>query len=86
MSITLKSVRVERLVRETAELAHESMTEAVGRAVEERLQRLRGRRTAPDRFDAIMQVSRRCAGLRDLDSRSADEILGYGEEGAPGGR
>ena len=50
MSLTIKSDRVERLVRETATLAHESLTEAVGRAMEERLERLRGRRTAPDKF------------------------------------
>ena len=85
MSVTIKNPRVERLVREVAGLTHESLTETVGRALEERLRRLRGRRTMPSKLDAIMAISQRCAGLPDLDARPADEILGYGEEGVPDG-
>lgn len=85
MTLTIKNAGVQRLVREAAALTQESLTETVGKAVEERLIRLRGRRTAPNRFDAIMSASRRCAALPDLDTRSADEILDYDEQGAPRG-
>jgi len=36
-----------------------------------------------ERFAAIMDISRRCAALPDLDPRSADEIVGYDENGCP---
>lgn len=85
MTVTIKSARVQQLVRETATLTNESLTETIGKAVEERLIRLRGRRTAPSKFDAIMRISRRCAALPDLDRRTADEILDYDEGGAPRG-
>ncbi len=29
------------------------------------------------KYQAIMQIAERCASLPELDSRSADEILGY---------
>jgi antitoxin VapB len=32
---------------------------------------------------AIMEIGRRCAALPDFDRRSADEILGYDENGLP---
>lgn len=85
MTMTIKSARVQHLVRETAAMTHESLTETVGRAVEERLIRLRGRRTTPSKLDAIMAISRRCAALPDIDTRTADEILDYDEQGAPRG-
>ncbi|AUB79514.1 FitA-like ribbon-helix-helix domain-containing protein [Candidatus Thiodictyon syntrophicum] len=36
-----------------------------------------------ERFAAIIDISRRCAALPELDSRSADEIVGYDENGWP---
>ena len=86
MSLTIKSERVEKLVREAASLTEETLTETIGRAVEERLLRLRGRRLMPSRLEAILGVSRRCAALPDVDMRSPEEILGYGECGVPDGR
>jgi antitoxin VapB len=85
MTMTIKSARVQQLVRETATLTHESLTETVGKAVEERLIRLRGRRTAPSKLDAIMAISKRCAALPDIDMRTADDILDYDGQGAPHG-
>jgi hypothetical protein len=43
----------------------------------ERLESLRGKRSAPDLFEILMEIGRRCSSLPDLDTRSADEILGY---------
>ena len=39
--------------------------------------------TPDERFKAIMEISRRCAALPELDPRSADEIIGYDENGIP---
>jgi hypothetical protein len=44
--------------------------------------RLKGRRSAPDLAETLMAISRRSSALPDLDTRSADEILGYDEKGA----
>lgn len=52
------------------------------------LEALRGRSeaglSADDKFNRLMEISRRCAALPILDHRSEDEILGYDENGIPG--
>jgi hypothetical protein len=55
---------------------------AAGR-LEERLGRLRGRRTADHRREATEAILAQSAALPDLDPRSADQILGYDKHGAP---
>ena len=57
------------------------MTRAIIVALEDALRRARGRRVAPSMRDAILEISERCAALPDLDTRTADEILGYDERG-----
>lgn len=83
MALSIRSPRAEQLARELAAQTGESMTDAVIEALEDRLQRLTGRRAAPDLVEEIMEVSRRCRALPDLDPRSADAILGYGDAGEP---
>ncbi len=39
--------------------------------------------TPEERLSAIMEISRRCAALPELDPRSANEIIGYDENGLP---
>jgi antitoxin VapB len=70
-------------VRELAALAGESVTAAVRRAAEERLQRLRRERPRGSLAAEILEIGRRCASLPDMDARSADEIPGYDEHGLP---
>jgi antitoxin VapB len=60
----------------------ESLTDAIIHSLEERLERVKGRRSAPDLAETLMAISRRSSALPDLDTRSADEILGYDEKGA----
>ncbi|MFL6201089.1 MAG: type II toxin-antitoxin system VapB family antitoxin [Thermoanaerobaculia bacterium] len=62
----------------------ESLTDALIHSLEERLERLKGRRSAPDLLETLMAVSRRCSSLPDLDTRDADEVLGYDDQGASG--
>ena len=59
-----------------------TVTASVIDALEQALRRSRGRKSAPSVRDAIVEVSERCAALPDVDTRSAEEILGYDERGA----
>jgi len=60
-----------------------AITQAINQALEERLERLRGRSTAPDLVEEILKISKRCSAIPDRDKRSADEILGYDSTGVP---
>ena len=81
MALSIKNPKAEELARTVARETDETITQAIIRALEERLERLRGRRSAPDIATELMRVSERCSALPDRDSRSADEILGYGPDG-----
>jgi antitoxin VapB len=84
MALNIKNPATERLAREVAAAAGETLTDAVQHSLEERLERLKGRRFAPDLLATILAISRRCSALPDLDGRAADEILGYGADGTFG--
>jgi len=81
MALSIKNDRTERLARSVAEESGETLTGAITRALEERLQRLRGRKDAPVLAARLREISERCAALPELDSRTDDEILGYDEHG-----
>jgi len=83
MALSIRNPRAERLAREVAAESGENMTQAIVDALEERLERLRGRRTTTDVAQEIMKISRRCSALPDLDKRSPEEILGYDHIGVP---
>jgi antitoxin VapB len=81
MPLSIKNRKAERLIEEVAKATGESKTQAVIIALEERLERLKGRRTVPDSYQAVMEIARRCAALPDEDTRTADQILGYNQAG-----
>ncbi|HEU0155352.1 MAG TPA: type II toxin-antitoxin system VapB family antitoxin [Stellaceae bacterium] len=83
MTLNIKDPTAEKLVRELAAAAGESVTTAVRRAAEERLHRVRQRQSGRSLAAEILEIGRRCAALPDLDNRPADEILGYDEHGLP---
>lgn len=87
MPISIKNAETEQLARELAEETGETITEVIRKSLQDRLQRVRGRRhvrSLPERVEDILQ---RMDALPTLDERSEDEILGYDENGAPtGGR
>ncbi|HTG31591.1 MAG TPA: type II toxin-antitoxin system VapB family antitoxin [Thermoanaerobaculia bacterium] len=82
MGISIKNDRAEKLARQVSAETGESLTEAIIHSLEERLERLKGRRSAPDLAETLMAISRRSSALPDLDTRDAEEILGYDETGA----
>jgi antitoxin VapB len=83
MALSIRNEKTEKLARELAAESGENITQAITRALEERLQRLRGRSKATDLTEEILKISRRCSELPDNDERSPDEILGYGPKGVP---
>lgn len=83
--LNIRDPEAHALAREVAQATGETMTEAVRKALEERLERLRRRDRASRRERAarLMARGRAFASLPVLDSRSPDEILGYDEVGLP---
>ena len=83
MPLNIKDPATEHSVRELAVLTGETVTTAVRRAAEERLQRVRRARAGASLAAELLEIGRRCAALSDLDKRAPDEILGYDEHGLP---
>lgn len=83
MAFSIKNPKADRLARKVARLTGASLTTAVTESLQQRLdqiERSRGGRRLADRLDAI---AKRCAALPDLDTRSANDILGCDEHGLP---
>jgi antitoxin VapB len=83
MPLSIKSLEAERLVREIAAKTGESLTGAIQKALEERLARLNREHRSRIVESQIADILARVDQLPILDSRSADEIVGYDENGLP---
>lgn len=83
MAFSIKNSDTDRLTRQLAAATGESLTEAVTKAVRERLERVRPKRRGKSLADRLDAIARRCAAAPELDPRSADEIIGYDEHGLP---
>ena len=81
MAISIRNPIAENLAREVAKESGESMTLAIIHSLEDRLEKLQGRRNPNNLLHEIKDISDRCSALPDIDLRSADEILGYNENG-----
>jgi antitoxin VapB len=76
-------MQTERLAREVAAKTGESLTGAIQKALEERLERLKRQRRSQVLTSQLEDILRRVDQLPILDSRTADEILDYDENGLP---
>lgn len=84
MALSLKDAETDRLAREVAKLTGESLTEAVRKALAERLERERRKRGRDKGLaERLDELAKECAALPDYDTRSPDEIIGYDEYGVP---
>lgn len=83
MAINIRNPEVEELAEALSRLTGETKTEAVRRALEDRLTRLRRERGGRRLADELDAIARECAALPVRDGRPADEILGYDEHGVP---
>ena len=61
----------------------ETRTEAVRRALRDRLVRIRRERTGRRLADELDAIAGHCASLPVRDARTPDEIIGYDEHGLP---
>lgn len=82
MALSLKDPETDRLARAVSALTGESLTVAVRTALAERMEREQLRRGRRGSIVAeIDEIVRRLAAAPVLDSRTADEIIGYDETG-----
>jgi antitoxin VapB len=83
MALSIKSIETEHLAREIAAKTGESLTGAIQKALEERLERLNNSRRSQALTAQIDDILERVDAMPDLDARSPDEIIGYDEDGLP---
>jgi antitoxin VapB len=83
MSLNIKNEKTYCRVRELARLTGESMTAAVDKAVQERLERLRTK-NGKGLAERLLEIGRECAPLWKEPYRSMDHgDLLYDEKGLP---
>ena len=83
MALNVKNPRADELAAELVKLTGETKTQAVTQALQERLDRLQVKNKKSSLVVDILEIGRQCAMLPELDDRTADEILGYDEDGLP---
>lgn len=83
MHLNIKSDEAHRLATELARLTGESLTTTVTLALRERLERAQRRAQRQGVAEALLDLGRRYAALPEGDPRTAEEILGYDENGLP---
>ena len=83
MALNIRNPETERLAATLAKLTGETKTRAVTVALRDRLERVRRDRSGRSLAQELDAIALHCAALPVLDSRGADEILGYDENGLP---
>ena len=84
MALSIKDKETERLARALAERTGESLTLATRRALEERLRRVGGAARRASLLEDLAEIRRRWRALPVVDPRSAEDIIGYDQNGVPG--
>lgn len=83
MVLNIKDAETDRLARELAAEAGESITVATRRALEERLARIHARQAVTGSDLGLDEYIRRGRERAVLDARPGDEVLSYDEHGLP---
>lgn len=83
MALLIRDARIERLVDALVELTGETETEAVLKALHERLASLQRKHERRKLATELNEIAVHCAALPVFDDRSTDEIIGYDEYGLP---
>jgi antitoxin VapB len=81
VALNIRNEAAEALAAALARLTGESKTEAVTRALRERLERTKRARSKLRLADELDEIARHCAALQIHDGRSDDVVLGYDEHG-----
>lgn len=85
MALNIRNPETERLATDLAKLAGETKTEAVTKALRDRLARVRRERARRPLAEELDRIALHCASLPVLDRRTAEEILDYDDNGLPRG-
>ncbi len=85
VSLNIKNPEVCSAASRLAHLRGTTITEAVLTAVQTELKRQETRHSAPSEVERMERFGRRIAAMTLLDTRTEDEILGYGRGGYPVG-
>jgi antitoxin VapB len=83
MALNIRNPEAEALAERLAKLTGETKTVAVTRALRDRLERMQREGSGKTLADRLDTIARHAAALPTRDARSADEILGYDENGLP---
>lgn len=83
MALNIRNPEAEELATELAKQTGETKTEAVIKALRDRLNRVRNERGKRRLVDILEEIAEHSAKLPVLDPRSPDEIIGYDENGLP---
>ena len=83
MALSIKDPETEQLARTLAARTGETITIATRRALEERLRRIGSDARKAALLEDLAASRQRWSALPVLDNRSADEIIGYDENGLP---
>ena len=83
MALNIRNQTTEELAATVARLTGESKTEAVTKALQDRLERIRRERAGRRLAQELDEIALHCASLPVLDDRTVEDILGYDEGGLP---
>ena len=83
MALNIRNREAEELAGSLAKLTGETKTQAVTRALRDRLMKEQRRRSGRSLASELDEIALHCASLPVLDERSPDEILGYDDRGVP---
>ena len=83
MALNIRNLEAEQLAAELSRQTGETKTEAVIKALRDRLARVRRERSKRPLIKELTEIAEHCASLPVLDNRSAEEILGYDQLGLP---
>ena len=83
MALNIRNRTTEELAETLAGLTGETKTQAVTKALRDRLERIRRQRSGRSLAGELDDIALHCASLPVLDARRTDEILGYDENGLP---
>lgn len=84
MALNIRNAETEQLAETLARRTGETKTEAVTKALRERLRRIDRDRSGRQLADELDEITSHCASLPVLDRRSDDGIIGYDAGGLPG--
>ena len=83
MALNIRNRTTEELAETLAGLTGETKTQAVTKALRDRLERIRRQRSGRSLAEELDDIALHCASLPVLDDGRTDEILGYDENGLP---